>query len=153
MADIGDGDSGKTGRAGLDDLVGIDDEVFAQDRQFHRRFDRGEVVERALEVVLIRQAGDRGRAVGFVGLCNRNGVEVFADHAGRGAGLLDLGDDTECVFRPGQRGEEVARRRGVERTAFHLVQRDTRDRRGDLAAFVLYDLLKDVAQDVSSQRW
>ncbi len=47
---------------GLDDLVGVDDEVLAQDRQRAGRARLVQVVERAAEVALLGQDRQRGRA-------------------------------------------------------------------------------------------
>src|SRR5437764_306044 len=74
-----------------------------------------------------------GRAVGLVGPCDGDRVEVGTDDLGRGAGLLDLGDELDRP-RPGQGGAEVADRRGLARLRFQFLHRQADSRCGDLAA-------------------
>ena len=57
---------GARGR-GLVDLIGVDDEVLAQDRQDRRRAGGAQVVERAAEVRPLGEDRERGRAAALVG--------------------------------------------------------------------------------------
>ena len=112
VEDLGDQeDRVGAGEAGLDDLVLVDEEVLAQQRDRDRGADAGEVREVALEVGGVGQDAQAGGAVGLVGPGDRDRVEVVADDPGRGAGLLDLGDQPDRP-RAGERGAEVARPAG-----------------------------------------
>ena len=59
------------GGAGLVDLPGVDDEILAQDGQLHRVADRLDVLELALEILLVGQDAEGVGAGGFVGLGDR----------------------------------------------------------------------------------
>src|SRR5690606_35096690 len=73
-------------------LVRIDHEVLAQHRQRAGRARLLKVNIGALEIVHVGQHREAGRTAGFVAARDRGRVEVGADHALRGAGLLHLGD-------------------------------------------------------------
>jgi len=79
--------------SGFKDLPGIDGEVLAQHRQGNGGACLAQEVVVALEVLLIRQHRQAGGPTLFIAARKRHGIEVGADDALAGAGLLDLGDD------------------------------------------------------------
>ena len=85
---------------------------FRSTRQVDRRADLPQVVEAALKVRLVGQHADAGRTVLLVGAGDRDRIEVGADHA-----LDGLAFFTSAISRMGgpcgQRGKEIAQRRGV----------------------------------------
>lgn len=115
---LGDEEDGVgPGGAALPDLVGVDDEVLAEDGEGHFVADAVDVFEFAGEEAFVGEAGDR-RGPGVVILSgDGDGVKgivilVFGpDPAGGGAFALDLGDDggSGVFFAAGDSGEEVAR--------------------------------------------
>ncbi len=143
VEDLGDQEDGiGAGHPGLDDLVLVDQEVLAEDRDRHRRPDPGQVRQVPLEVRDVGQDAQAGGAVGLVGPGDGDRVEVGADHLGRRAGLLDLGDELDRP-RPGQRGAEVADRRGLGRLGFQLLDRQPEPGGGDFLVLGGDDLVED----------
>src|SRR5437764_8532709 len=93
------------------------------------------------EELLVGQNRKTGRARGFVAAGDRRRIEVFAQHAARGACLLDLGDDRglPCAHR----GYEIARLRRRARARFDAGEWRALLRRGDLHTLHLEDALED----------
>lgn len=71
-------------RAGFDDLIFVDDEIFAEDGQGDRVTNLLNVLELALEEFFIGEATDGGGSGAVVGGGDGDGIEIFADEAGRG---------------------------------------------------------------------
>jgi hypothetical protein len=88
------------GHRRLVDLVGIDDEVLAQDRQHARSARLAQVVERAAEMALLGEDRQRRGASALVGLDDLGDRGALADLAGAGRAALVLGDDRDA--RPGE---------------------------------------------------
>ena len=84
-----------------------------------------QVVEAALEIRPVGQHAEAGRPVPLVDLGDFDGLEVLAEDAARGAGLLHLGDQADGRAA-GQCGEKIARRRGGGQLPAQLVRRDAR---------------------------
>lgn len=94
---------------GLEDLAFVDDEVLAQEGQGDGGADLAEVIEGPLEEGLVGEDGQAAGAGFLVGLGDADGVEVGADDAGGGGGLLDLGDEGDLAGAGVlEGGEEVA---------------------------------------------
>ena len=93
--------------ASLHHLVGLGDEVLAQDRQRGRLSHRVEVIERTSEPRAMCQHRDGRRATAFVGRREVRGLVVGYEHAHARRALLDLGDHRKSV--DAQRAGEVAR--------------------------------------------
>ena len=70
-------------------------------------------------------------------------VEIGPDDLGRGAGLLDLGNELDRPG-PGQGRAEVTDGRGLGRLGLQLLQRHPPPRRGDLPALRGHDLVEDI---------
>ena len=98
--------------AGFVDLVGFEHEILAQRRQPRRRAGAGQVFRRALEGRAVGQHREAGGAAAFVGRGQCRRVEILADQALGGTGLLDLGDEAEpsLCLAVLQRREKAARR-------------------------------------------
>ena len=133
---VGPGDSR------LQDLVGIEDEILAQQRQIDGRADLAQIVETALEMRPVGQHADAGGPVLLVDLGDLDGVEVGAEDAPRGAGLLHFGDEADGAAA-GQGGVEIANRRGVGQLPSQLVLGDVGSGRGDFTPLLGNDLVKE----------
>ena len=93
--------------AGFVELIGVDDEILAEDGEWDFGADLLEVGQFALEVFPIGETTD-GDGAGVVVLAgDGDGVEVFADESGGGAGLFDFGDDVDVGVLGGDGFEEV----------------------------------------------
>src|SRR5699024_11661508 len=78
---------------GLVDLVRVDGEVLAQQRDIHVRTHRVEVGQGAVEAALLGQAANDGRTVLGIGLSQYLRLRDGGQGALRRARALDLGDD------------------------------------------------------------
>src|SRR5881227_2440594 len=87
------------GRRGLEDLIGVDDEVLAKDRQAGRRTRLAQVGERAAEVVGLGEDRQRRGAAALVGADDIFDGRALADGARRGRTALVLGDDRDARAR------------------------------------------------------
>ena len=100
------------GRAALEELVALDDEVLAQQRGLDRGADRPQVVEAAAEPALLGQHADRGGPARGVRRGERGGVGDVGEVALARAAPLDLGDHADPRRRGRRasgRGREVRR--------------------------------------------
>ena len=80
----------------LVELVGVDDEVLADDRQAAGGAGRAQVLQRAAEVRLVGEHRERRRAAALVGAdLGGDGRRVGGDLAGAGRAPLELGDQRE----------------------------------------------------------
>ena len=86
-----------TGGAGLEYLVRLGDEVFAQHRNVDRGAHRGEIVEAAPEPALLREHAHRGGAAGRVGASEIGRVGNLREGAPRGARALHFRDDLDAL--------------------------------------------------------
>ena len=93
-----------TGSAGFEDLEGVEDEFLAKAGDADLGGGGGEMVERALEKLLVGKDGEGGGTVGFEATGQVCGVEIFADETLGGGGLLDFGDDGWACFGGGAEG-------------------------------------------------
>ena len=66
---------------GFENLAFINDEIFAQERQFHGGADLPEIIERALKKLFVRQNGKAARTRRLVFLGDANRIEIFANDA------------------------------------------------------------------------
>ena len=82
-------------RAGLEHLVGVDQEILADNGQGGGCPCRHEILRRSLEILLIREDGKAGRAALSVSARERWRVEIGANQAFGGARLLDFGNQRE----------------------------------------------------------
>ena len=95
------------GGPGLEQLVGGEDEVLAQQGELHRVAHRHQHLKAPLEEALVGQHRQAAGATIPVAPGNGDGVEVFADHPLAGAGLLDLGDHSRFAAAGPQGCREV----------------------------------------------
>ena len=128
--------------AGFEDLVGVDDEILAEERDSDRGADAREVGEVALKVGDVGEDGEAGRAMGLVGTGDCDGVEVGANEACGRAGFFDFGDEADGAGAR-EHGGEVAcwhgfRDLGLELGAGHAVLRG-----GELLVLCGDDLVED----------
>ena len=77
----------------FEDLKSVEDEVLAQAGNFDDAGGLAEEGERALEELFVGEDGECGGAGGLEGAGEGCRIEVSADKALRGGGLLDFGDD------------------------------------------------------------
>ena len=101
----------RAGRARLVELVRVDDEVLAQDRNRHRGAHRTQILERAAEEALVGEHRDRGGAGGRVAARDRDRIVRLAQHALRGRAALALGDDRRTRARAARPRSRAAARR------------------------------------------
>ena len=94
----GDDQQDRVGAGGrrLVDLVGVDDEVLAQDRQLRRRARLAQVVERAAEVERLGEDRQRRGAAALVGRTIVGDGRALADLARRRRAALVLGDHRDA---------------------------------------------------------
>ena len=76
----------------LENLVTVDQKVFAKHGQTGRLPHGSQIVEGALKVFLVGEYAETSGSVAFVSGRHPHGIEVGADDAGGGGGSLDLGD-------------------------------------------------------------
>ena len=138
---------GADGR-GLVELVGVDDEVLAQDRQVGGGERLPEVVERPAEVERLGEDRQRGRAAALVGLDDLRDGRALADQPGRRRAALVLGDQRHAG--PRQRLLERALLRALVERALELGQRDALTAASDLVARVVDDAIEDVHRMIGS---
>ena len=96
----------RPGRLGLVDLVGVDREVLAQERQVAGAAGLAQVVERAAEMGLLGEHRQGGGAAALVGAHEVGAARSLADRPRRRGAPLVLGDQRRA--RPGQRLHERA---------------------------------------------
>ena len=143
VEDLGDQEDGiGAGHPGLDDLIFIDQEVFAEQGDGDRRPDSGEVGQVPLEIRSVGQDAQAGGAVGLIRPGDGDRVEVGPDDLGRGAGLLDLGQEPDRAWS-GEGGPEVADRWRLGRLGLQLLKGESDPGRGDLATLGRDDLVED----------
>ncbi len=112
-----------TGRARLIHLPGVDDKIFAEYRQGHLAADGLDVVQFALEILLVGQHADSICTGCGIGPGDSNGVESLADKPFRRRGFFDLGYQVHASARLFcQSGEEVSHRRSLERPGLEMGQ-------------------------------
>lgn len=88
-----------------------------------------------LEEVLIGQDAEAVSAVLLVDLRDGDGIEVGADEPGGGRRFLDLGDESDRIFRF-EAGDEVANGGGVSEPGLEFGDGDARFGRGDFGSLV-----------------
>ena len=128
----------------LIELVGVDDEVFAEDGQVGQRTDGAEVADGAAEELLVREHGEGGGAsAGIVGH-DVGRVGLAGDPAFRRRSAFELGNDARGRF--GQGAPHGVRRpwHAVEQGFFKLFLGDDTLADVDLEALVGDDLGEDV---------
>ena len=129
--------------AGLVDLVGVDDEVLAQQRQIDDAPDGFEVGEATLEKRRVGEHRQRPCAPVRIGARDRHRIEVGADHAARGRRLFNLGDDRATRTR--QRRREATARSTIQIRVGERLERTLTFVLGDLLTLGLDDLVEDHA--------
>jgi arabinofuranan 3-O-arabinosyltransferase len=97
------------GHAGLQELIAIEDEVLAEDRQVDGSADRGEILQSPLKERLIGQHADAGGPMSGVRPGDGDRIEIRAQHACRRRRFLDFRDDADrpraferCADWPGR---------------------------------------------------
>src|SRR5208283_5939281 len=84
--------------ARLINLIGVEQEVFAQRRQMRRLTGAFEIIQVSLKGGAVRQDRKAGRASGLKCLGQRRRVEVRSYDPFRGARLLDLADQRDSAL-------------------------------------------------------
>mmetsp|Transcript_734 Transcript_734/g.1695 ORF Transcript_734/g.1695 Transcript_734/m.1695 type:complete len:402 (+) Transcript_734:118-1323(+) len=136
--------------AGQVDLVGVHDELLAQQRAGHAGgADELQVLEAPLEELFVGEHGQARRAARLVRLADLDRVEVGLDHALAGGRLLDLGDERGLprglkLLLDGP--HEVARGRRQHHGGAHQLQRELLLAPHQLLVLGPHDLLQDVAR-------
>ena len=117
VVDRGHDDEDAVGAPGarLQHLIGIEQEILAQDRQRRRRARLHQMLGRALERRRVGEHRKAGRAARLIGPGEPRRLEILADQPLRRARLLDFGDEPEAprLDRALERLDEAARRRLV----------------------------------------
>ena len=145
-----DGDNEEDGvRApfdGFEYLAFINDEIFAEQREFDGFADLAEVIERALEEFFVSQHGEAACTGSFVFLGDADGVEVFANDAGGRGSLFDFGNEAD-VFGLFESSDKIAALAMLEEGVTQVAGGD--DARGELRAlaFLFFD---DIIENVHS---
>src|SRR6516162_9581219 len=108
--------------AAFKDLVGVEDEVLAQHRQFSAAAGCAQILVTALEIGGIGQHREAARAPRRIGTRQAGRVEIAANQSGAWRGLLDLGDQAiaalgEVPFECRREGPQLRRlgKRGKQR--------------------------------------
>ena len=100
---------------GLQYLVGVDDEVLAQDRQAGRRARGPQVGQRAAEAGRLGEDRQRGGARALVGADHIRQLDAFADQPSRGRAPLVLGDQRQARARAAPAGTSADRPASIRR--------------------------------------
>ena len=82
---------------GFENLALINDEILAQQRQFHGGANLAEIIERALEKFLVRQNGQAACARRLVFFGDADGIEILANDAGGRRGFFDFGNQGDAL--------------------------------------------------------
>ena len=129
------------------DLVGVDHEILAQNRQVARRAGLLEIVDAALKELLVSQHRQAGGTVLGVALGDVGGNEIGAQDALGRAGLFDFGDHRRQTGS--DLGPHGAHKVACEHARFgvspHGTQGLARQSGSDLLAFDCNDFVKNVA--------
>ena len=131
---------------GFENLAFVDDEILAEQGQLDGGADLAEIIERALEELLVREDGEAARAGGLVFARDADGVEIRADDAGGGRGFLHFGDQADTAgARSLERGEEVAAFAVLEHGVAQIPRRDDpRVEPRDLEVFLHHNGIENV---------
>src|ERR1700733_9231648 len=110
------------------DLIGVEHEILAQHRQLAGGARRDKMFGVALEIRCVGQHRKTSRAAQLVCLGDGGGIEIGPDHAARGRGHLDFGDEAvaagfqlilerpcKSARRAGRRGRVLERGQGPRR--------------------------------------
>src|SRR5439155_25457208 len=105
-------------RPALDHLIGVEDEILAQYREAASGARGLQMIVAALEIGRVREYREAGGAARLIGLRQRGRIEIGADQAAAGRGLLDLGNEPMAALYHlpfERRRERPHRRRRAER--------------------------------------
>ena len=128
---------------GLENLAFVDDEILAQQRQFHRRANLPEIIQRALEKLFIRQHRETTRTRALVVARNSHRIEIRANDSRGRRRLLDLGDQRDS-WGAAQRGEKITRLIALQQRVAQIARgQQSRGQRGDFAVFLGDDGVED----------
>ncbi len=126
----------------LHDLVFVDHEILAQDRNLSYRPHLADVFEAPFEIGCVGQHAQACCAVGLVDARDRDRIEIRANDPGRGAGLLDFGDEANTA-RADQGASKIASARRCGRLGTKLVEGFYLPRASDLLALGAHDFVED----------
>ena len=140
-------DAVRAERARLRHLIGVEHEILAQHGKRDGRVCLREIAVFALEVGLVRQHGEAGRAAAGVGGGQGRRVEIGADEALAGRGLLQLGDEGRAatVGDRAKRSGEAAWRLGRPRPLSQRRLGDGPLALGNVVPLVVANPCEDVA--------
>ena len=85
---------------GFENLAFINDEILAQQRQFHGGADLAEIIERALEKFFVGQNGQAACARRFVFFGDADGIKVLANDAGGRRRFFHFGNQWQRDVSP-----------------------------------------------------
>ncbi len=125
---------------GFIDLVGVEDEVLAQDGEVGDAAGAFQVLGGAFEESGFGEDGQSGGAAGFVGGGEIGGIEIGADVAEGGGGAFDFGDDADAGA--GEGGGEAAEVVAFGGEAFEIGLRPEAASGGDFSLLGGEDLIK-----------
>ncbi len=126
---------------GFVDLIGIEDEVLAEDREVGNAAGAFQVLGGALEEGGFGEDGEGGGAARFVGGGKIGGIEIGADVAEGGGGALDFGDDADAGT--GEGGGEAAEVVALGGQAFEIGLRPQAAGGGDFGPLGGEDLIEE----------
>ena len=132
--------------ARLVNLVLVDHKIFAQHRQRHRGACSAQIVGRTLEILLVGQHRQTGRAGGFIIASMVGGAEVRPYQPFGRAGFFDFGNDGRQIggMLGTDGGDKIARRSGIGGAGFDFVQRQRGTGGGHFLGFGGKDFLQNV---------
>ena len=135
------------GDARLVQLVGVEDEVLAQDRQLAGRAGDAQILQRALEMRSLREHGQRARPPALIRAHDALDVRALAQRPRRGGAPLELGDHAHAWLGEGTPQRTLRARAGVRAAPASCGQRLERKR-----ALAVRELLARALQDAREQR-
>ena len=134
-----------TSRPGLEQLIGAENELLAQQGQFHRLPHLDQNVESPLEKGLVRENGEAACTAGGISPGDGHRVKVLADHPFAGAGLLHFCDDGRLHRSLSQSCQKVPCRRQILDLTLEVLQRHPFAGCIHLTVLGPDDLFKDVS--------
>ena len=104
-------------------LIGIDQEIFTNDRQTAGGTSTLQSSLTALKIILVRQNRQAGSTALRIGAGNRGRIEIFADNTFTGRGFLDFGDHRRLTNREAffHCGDKPTRGTCIDNLFFELI--------------------------------
>ena len=132
--------------ARLINLIIVDHKIFAQHRQRHCGFNLLQIIGRTLEILLIGEHRQAGRAGALIRKCDFHRVEIGSDQAFAGAGFFHFGNHSR--LRGGMfgvnRGEKIAGGRGSRSLPLDFIKRHSGFGSGHFVSFGGEDFIQNI---------